>query len=469
MKNRPAKFLSLLLVALAFACQTKENKSTTTIQWKLTTPDKSVLFASQPDIVFQSDSTSSTTIAVDTVLRFQSMDGFGYTLTGGSAQLINALPDSTQSALLKELFTTEANGIGISFLRISIGASDLDDHVFSYDDLPKGKTDVALKNFTLAEDQKNLIPVLKKILALNPSIKIMGSPWSAPAWMKTNGHPKGGSLKKEFYAAYAQYFVKYLQNMQNEGISLHSITIQNEPENPNNTPSMLMTAAEQVEFVKNHLGPAFAKVNIQTRIIIFDHNCDHPEYAFEILGDTAARKFVNGTAFHMYLGEISAMSQVHDTHPDKDVYFTEQWTSGDGEFGGDLKWHTYQLLIGASRNWSKTVLEWNLAADPQFNPHTSDGGCDRCLGALTIGNGITRNVSYYIIAHASKAIRPNAVRVRSNMHDALSNVAFQNEDGSKVLLVLNNTNVSQNFQIKFGKQFASSTLSAGAVATYYWK
>jgi glucosylceramidase len=232
---------------------------------------------------------------------------------------------------------------------------------------------------------------------------------------------------------------------------------------------MVMTATEQAEFIKNHLGPAFQKDNIQTKILLFDHNCDHPEYAIEILDDSVARKYVHGSAFHMYLGEISAMSQVHDTHPDKDVYFTEQWTSGDGDFGGDLKWHTYNLMIGAPRNWSKTVLEWNLAADPNFNPHTTDGGCDRCLGALTIGNEIKRNVSYYIVAHASKLVRPNAVRIRSNMNDDLPNIAYQNEDGSKVLMVLNNSNSLQNFQIKCGNQFASASLAPGAVATYHWK
>jgi glucosylceramidase len=468
MKNI-AYYVIVFLIGTSSSCTTLERKSTSAIHWRLTTPDQSTLFAAQPDIFFQSDSTMPITITVDTTARFQTMDGFGYTLTGGSAQLINALPDSTQDALLRELFTIDADGLGISFLRISVGASDLDDHVFSYDDMPKGKADVALKNFTMAEDQKNLIPVLKKIIALNPTIKIMGSPWSAPAWMKSNGSPKGGSLKKEFYTAYAQYLVKYLLFMQNEGLSLHSLTIQNEPENPKNNPSMVMTAAEQAEFIKNNLGPAFTKANIQTKIIVFDHNCDHPEYAFEILGDSAARQFVNGTAFHMYLGEISAMSQVHDTHPDKDVYFTEQWTSGDGQFGGDLQWHTYNLMIGAPRNWSKTVLEWNLAADAQFNPHTNDGGCDRCLGALTIDKNIKRNVSYYIVAHASKMVRPNAVRVRSNMHDDLPNIAYQNADGSKVLLVLNKSNASQNFQIKFEGQFAKITLASGAVATYQWQ
>ena len=461
-------FVFVLWIALlVVSCGTE--RTTKTIQWRLTTPDKASLFAPQPELAFHSDSMPVATIAIDTTKRFQSMDGYGYTLTGGSAQLINALPDSTQDKLLRELFTTEGNDLGISFLRISIGASDLDNHVFSYNDLPKGKTDIELKNFSIQEDEKYLIPVLKKILALNPNIKIMGSPWSAPAWMKTNNSPKGGGLKKEYYSAYAQYFVKYLQSMQSQGVSLHSITIQNEPENPKNMPSMVMTAAEQAEFVKNHLGPAFNQANLQTKIIIFDHNCDHPEYAFEILGDTAARKFVNGTAFHMYLGEISAMSQVHDTHPDKDVYFTEQWTSGDGEFGGDLKWHTLNLMIGAPRNWSKTVLEWNLAADPQFNPHTSDGGCDRCLGALTIGADIKRNVSFYIIAHASKFVRPGALRIQSNMLDELPNVAFQNPDGSKVLLVLNASDAPRNFQLKFDNQYANATLSAGAVATYTWK
>ncbi len=470
----PLTRLSVLIASIplliVWSCGKMENASPTIIQTYLTTAEKSSLFELQPaSISFKNDTSAGQVIKVDTTQHFQEVDGFGFSLTGGSAQLINGLSGQKQDSLLRELFLTDGNGVGISYLRISIGSSDLDDHVFSYDDLPAGRIDVALEKFSLLEDQKNLIPVLKKIVALNPTIKIMGSPWSAPAWMKTNGSPKGGLLKKEFYGAYAQYFVKYIQGMESEGIKLTTITIQNEPENPNNMPSMLMTAYEQAIFIRDHLGPDFKTAGITTKILLFDHNCDHPEYPISILNDSLARLHVDGSAFHMYLGEIDAMSKVHDAHPDKNIYFTEQWTSGDGDFGGDLKWHVENLIVGAMRNWSRTVLEWNLAADPNFNPHTTDGGCDRCLGALTIGEKVSRNVSYYIIAHASKFVRPGSIRIASSEMDGLPNVAFINPAGEKVLIVLNTKDQSQSFQINFNNQSATTSLNAGAVATYVWR
>jgi glucosylceramidase len=463
-------FLSLILlfVLIFSSCINKENFSSTTIQVWTTTADKTLLFNSQQPISFGSDSTKVPTIDIDTTQKFQQVDGFGYTLTGGSAMLINKLNAGARDSLLRELFLPDGNGIGISYLRISIGASDLDDHVFSYNDLKAGEKDLVLKKFSLDEDRKHLIPVLKQILSINPQLKIMGSPWSAPAWMKSNGNAKGGSLKKEFYGTYAQYFMKYIQGMAEEGILMDAITIQNEPENPNNTPSMLMTALEQADFIKNHLGPAFKQAGISTKIILFDHNCDNPNYPISILNNDSARQFVDGSAFHMYLGEIKALGEVHDAHPDKNIYFTEQWTAGDGDFGGDLKWHVENLIIGAMRNWSRTVLEWNLAADPQFNPHTPDGGCDKCLGALTIGETVTRNVSYYIIAHASKFVRPGSVRIGSTEINDLPNVVFINPIGQKICIVLNTKNKTQNFQIKFNGQFSNLALLPGAVSTFVW-
>ena len=461
------KLVSFVCLVTIFSCNQKEQNTSSVSSW-ITNPDKSLLLTKQNEILFKPTSGQIPTITIDTTQVYQTVDGFGYSLTGGSAQLINALPASKQDSLLSELFLTEGNGIGISFLRVSIGASDLDDHAFTYDDLPAGQTDPNLERFSIDEDQKNLIPILKKIIALNPEIKIMGSPWSAPSWMKTNGKPKGGLLKPELYPSYAQYFVKYLQVMQAEGIDLHSITIQNEPENPNNTPSMLMTAEEQKIFIRDHLGPAFQEADIKTKIILFDHNCDNPEYPISILNDSVTRKFVDGSAFHMYLGEIDAMGKIHDAHLDKNLYFTEQWTSGDGDFGGDLQWHVDNLIVGAMRNWSRTVLEWNLAADPNFNPHTGDGGCDRCLGALTIGDDITRNVSYYIIAHASKMVRPGSIRIESNKIEGLPNVAFKTPAGKKVLIVLNSKPEQQQFQIGFNNQFAAFTLNGGAVGTFVW-
>jgi len=288
-------------------------------------------------------------------------------------------------------------------------------------------------------------------------------------WMKTNPLAKGGSLKPAYYETYANYFVKYIQSMAKEGITIDAITLQNEPENPKNTPSLLMTAEEQALFVKKHLGPAFKVNNIQTKIIVFDHNCDHPEYPIAILHDADAKQYIDGSAFHMYLGEIDALSKVYDAHPDKNIYFTEQWTSGKGEFAGDLKWHTKNLIIGATRNWSRNVLEWNLAADPNFDPHTNDGGCDICQGALTIAEGsVTRNVSYYIIGHASKFVPTGSVRIASNLVDGLPNVAFITPDGKKVLIVLNETDQPKSFSIQFNGMIANPSLTSGSVGTFVW-
>lgn len=475
---RTAIFCSILFLVLACTSSPQQAANTGNAVTGLnvgawvTNADKSKLFSEATAIPFSLDAGQPVFINVDTTLHYQTMDGFGYALTGGSAQLINQkLSAADRTNLLRELFLTDQNGIGISYLRISIGASDLDDHVFSYDDLPAGQTDLPLSKFSLDPDRANLIPVLKEILALNPQIKIMGSPWSAPTWMKSNSLAKDGSLKPECYSSYANYFVKYVQEMAKEGIPIDAVTLQNEPENPGNTPSMVMTSANQIDFVKTYLGPAFKAAGITTKIVVFDHNCDHPNYPIAVLDDPQAYSYIDGSAFHMYLGDISAMSQVHAAHPDKNVYFTEQWTSGKGDFAGDLVWHVKNLIIGAPRNWSRNVLEWNLAADENFNPHTNDGGCTLCQGALTINSttgAVTRNVSYYIIAHASKFIRPGSMRVNTQVSENLFNVAFVNPDGKKVLVVVNDNNAAKTFSIRYKGMTATTSLQAGAVGTYVW-
>lgn len=461
---------NLTFLVLLIGCSSAVKQPDQIISWWLTTGDKSALLATQQTLTFSKTEATGSIITVDTTQIFQTIDGFGYALTGGSAMLMNTKLNATQrSELLKELFLTDGNGIGLSYLRVSIGASDLDEFVFSYGDLKKGQTDLALSKFNLSYDTLHLIPVLKEILALNPNLKIMGSPWSPPVWMKDNNLPKGGSLKPEYYEVYANYLVKYIDAMAAKGIKIDAITLQNEPENPKNTPSLVMTAEEQALFVKKHLGPAFKASKIQTKIIVFDHNCDHPEYPIAILNDADAKQYIDGSAFHMYLGEIDALGKVHDAHPDKNIYFTEQWTSGKGEFGGDLNWHVKNLIIGATRNWSRNVLEWNLAADPNFDPHTNDGGCDSCQGALTIAEGsVTRNVSYYIIAHASKFVPMGSVRVASNLVDGLPNVAFITPDGKKVLIVLNETKDAKSFTVQFNDKIVNTNLYGGAVGTFVW-
>ncbi|WP_235861489.1 glycoside hydrolase family 30 protein [Pontibacter flavimaris] len=462
-----------LLVASFSACQEKdtsqsESESPGVALW-LTTPDQSVLFERQDSsLEFGSSTNQQLTIEVNENETYQTMDGFGFSLTGGSALLIHQMDPQNRAALLEELFGTEGKNIGISYLRVSIGASDLDPEVFSYNDLAAGETDVNMEKFDLSPDRKYLIPVLKEILAINPDIKIMGSPWSPPTWMKTNNNSKGGSLKPEYYDAYAKYFMEYIQGMAAEGITVDAITVQNEPLHPGNNPSLLMLAEDQAIFVKNHLGPTFEAANLETKIVIYDHNADRPDYPITILNDPEAKKYIDGAAFHLYGGTIDALSKVHEAHPDKNLYFTEQWIGAPGDFPENLHWHTKNLIIGAPRNWSKNVLEWNLAADPEQNPHTP-GGCTECLGAVTVdGNSITRNPAYYIIAHASKFARPGSVRIASNMPDTLPNVAFKTPEGQLVLIVLNDSTTTQSFNISHkGKQVASN-LPAGAVGTYVW-
>lgn len=435
----------------------------------LTKSDQSVLLQKQTGVLsFGTSANSNVNIEVDTTQTMQSVDGFGFTLTGGSAAMINGLTSTNKANLLQELFGTGDGAIGISYLRISIGASDLSATTFSYDDQVAGQQpDVTLSNFNLNAGDADLIPLLKQIIAINPAIKILGSPWSAPAWMKDNNSFTAGSLLTKYYSVYAQYLVKYIQQMKANGLTIDAITPQNEPLNANNTPSMVVTALQEAEFVKTNLGPAFQAAGITTKIIVWDHNCDVPQYPLTILNDAAASSFVNGSAFHLYAGDISALSTVHNAYPNKQVYFTEEYTASTGDFSGDLKWHLKNVIIGSMRNWSLNALEWNLANDEGFGPHTN-GGCTTCKGALTIGTSIQRNVGYYIIAHASKFVPSGAVRIGSNIAGDLQSVAFKTPAGKKVLIVENDGSVANVFNIKFNGKWVVTSLPAGGVGTFIW-
>lgn len=438
----------------------------------VTTTNRDSLFKQQKQFLIFGKPTANKnpTIEINEKQTYQTMDGYGFALTGGSAMHIIKMSAASRTNLLKELFGTDGNSIGVSYLRVSIGASDLNEKVFSYDDLPPGETDEGMKKFSLGPDTADVIPVLKQILAINPGIQILGSPWSPPTWMKTNNDTRGGRLKPEFYTAYANYFVKYIQSMKAAGIAIDAITIQNEPLHPGNNPSLLLPAPDEADFIKNHLGPAFKAANINTKIIIYDHNADRPDYPITILNDTAAAKYIDGSAFHLYGGDIENLAAVHEAYPNKNLYFTEQMVvEKPGSKQIDISWPVKHLLIGATRNWCRIVLLWNLAADPQNKPFTDRGGCDACQGAVTIdSNKFTRNAAYYVIAHAAKFIRPGSVRIASNELDALSNVAFKTPQGKKVLIVLNNSNSAQAFNISYNGLMVNAALSAGAISTYEW-
>jgi glucosylceramidase len=461
--------IAAVLVATVAVAQEARNA-----QMWLTNADRSALVALQPtQLTFGpvggGAGDASVVVDVNDMAQFQSMDGFGVALTGGSAQLLMKMDSAKRAALLKELLSTGGDGIGVSYLRLSIGASDMNDHVFSYDDLPDGQTDPDVKKFDLGQDKQDVIPVMKGILAIDPSIKILGSPWSAPAWMKTNGKVKGGNLKPEFYDAFATYFVKYVQGMKAEGITIDAITVENEPLNPKNTPSMVVFANEEDEFIGKHLGPSFAKAGIKTKILLYDHNPDVTSYPLSILGDAEASKYVDGTAFHLYGGDASALTPVHDAYPNKNLYLTEQSVNSrpNGPFG--IAVAVARVPIGSTRNWSKNVLFWNLAADPQNGPHTNDGGCTGCSGAITIdGDKVTRNLAYYALAHFSKFVPAGSIRIQSSEAEQLSTVAFLRPDGKVALVTANVGNFDKAFRVRYHGKAFTTALPSESVATYVW-
>lgn len=441
----------------------------------LTSGDKSKLFSKEGELTIKpTTSTDFPVIAVDTSARFQEIDGYGAGFTGSSAYLLNKkLSPGARQTALRDLFDPTV-GIGISYLRLTMGASDFSLSDFTYNDIPANQTDFNLEQFSLSQDLDDVVPVMKEILEISPDIKLMGTPWSPPAWMKSNGNLKGGKLKTACYDVYADYFVKYIQEMKSQGIVIDAVTPQNEPLYfTANYPCMEMQAGEQLNFIKNSLGPKFEEARLQTKIILYDHNWDNPQYPISILNDPEAKKYIAGSAFHAYAGDVSAMSTVHNAHPDKDLYFTEisggAWAS---DFSDNLMWNMRNIFIGTARNWSKNALLWNLALDQNYGPQNN--GCNNCRGVITISSTsgqITKNEEYYSIAHFSKFVRPGAVRIATTLPQSLSDVGvvgFQNSDGSKVLVVCNYSSSTHSFSVSQGKNNFSYAVPQKSVATLVW-
>ncbi|MDY0344810.1 MAG: glycoside hydrolase family 30 beta sandwich domain-containing protein [Lentimicrobium sp.] len=478
--------LTFLLVISLSGCSGKDNPEpdgneppagdTNRVQIYLTRGDQTKLFCKEAGLVFRKDApTGYPIIVVDTAQRFQEMEGFGAALTGSSAYLINKrLDGNARTNLLNELFYPD-KGIGLSYLRLTMGASDFSLSDFTYDDMPAGETDFNLDHFSLSQDKEDVLPVLKQIIQIAPDIPLLGSPWSPPAWMKTNGSLKGGKLKPECYAVYSDYFVKYIQAMKAEGLTIDAVTIQNEPLHfTANYPCMEMQAEEQLDFIKNYLGPKFVAAGLDTKIITYDHNWDKPEYPMTILDDAAARQYVAGSAFHAYAGDVSAMTVVHNAHPDKALYFTEisggAWAT---DFAGNLMWNMRNIFIGTTRNWSKNALLWNLALNENYGPQNN--GCNNCRGVITINSvtgAVIKNVEYYALAHFSKFVRPGAVRVSTEVPGIAGEtgaVAFQNSDGSKVMIIANYAGEMKSYTVKQQGKIFIATVPPTSVVTLVWK
>ena len=459
--NRVKAILTQVIIIMLFVI-IKTNAQTVTPF--ITSGDQTRLLQQQSAVSFGTNSgTNPSTITINAGTTYQTMDGFGYTLTEGSCEVISGMAATQQNQLLNDLYNP-VTGLNASVVRISIAASDLSSSSYSYNET---SGDVNMNNFSLnGPDLNYLIPIIKKIKLINPNIKILATPWSAPRWMKTNNSWIGGSLQTQYYAAYARYFVKYFAAMQAQGIPIWGITPQNEPENPHNEPSMLMNSTEQKNFINQQLGPQMAAAGYgNIKIIAFDHNCDNIAYPIDVLNNSS---YVDGAAFHLYLGNISAMSTVRNA-TNKNVYFTEQYTGSGGSFSGDFGWHMQNVVIGSTNNWSKTVLEWNAANNPSLGPRTP-GGCNTCLGAVTVNNSTsyTKNVAYYIIGQISKFVKPGAVRISSSSSSGtIQTVGFRNPDGS-IALVVYNSGSANTIKVVSGSSAFNYTVPASSAVTFNW-
>ncbi len=466
--------LTVAASLLAGCVQSLSLASPDSVSAWLTTGDQSRLLARQADLRFTAAAAASgmPVIDVDDGRRFQTVVGWGAAMSDASAYLIQTrLGPAQRESLLQELFGPPP-GIGLSFVRIPMGASDFSRSHYSYDDRPAGEPDSTLAHFSIRMDRAEKLPVLQRAVAINPRLALVGSPWSPPAWMKSSASLIKGTLLPRFHGAFAEYLARWVEAYEAEGLPIFAITLQNEPHfEPADYPGMRLSSAQRAAIIGQHVGPLFARRGIRARIWDWDHNWDAPDSPLGVLADPVARRFVDAVAWHCYGGEISAQSMVHDRHPDTDTYFTEcsggEWAP---VWADNLKWNVSRMVIGNARAWARGVALWNLALDERHGPHL--GGCGDCRGVVTIHSEtgrVVRNPEYYALAHASRFVRPGAVRIASTALDSLETVAFRNiDDGSTALIVLNSSHRESSFVVRVRERSFTSVLPAGGVVTYTW-
>jgi len=340
----------------------------------------------KPVLQFGSKRAPSLTIIVDDAVRYQQIDGFGASLTDSSAWLLSRKLGGVQRQAALEMLFSPSKGIGLSVLRQPMGASDFALEDYSYDDMPPAESDPRLAKFSIDHDRAYILPILREALGLNPNLKIIATPWSPPGWMKTSDSMIQGALLRSAYAPLAGYFVRHVQSYEEAGVPIYAVTPQNEPLNvPADYPAMGMTAVEQSVFLRDYLGPAFHDAKLKSKIMIFDHNWDRIDFPIKILSDPKAAEFTAGTAIHCYGGNVTAQSELHNRFPDKEIWLTAR--SGGEWQKGKLLEQQVRLIIGAMRNWAKSVVLWNLVLNQDHQPYMC--GCTNCRGVITVNDLIS--------------------------------------------------------------------------------
>jgi len=457
----------------------------------VTTPDRAELMAERPPVTFGTTPSNQPTIVVDPDRSYQAVDGFGASITDSSAAVLTGLAPAVLADTMRRLFDP-VRGIGVSFLRQPVGSSDFTASAahYTYDDVPAGQTDFALRHFSVARDETKVLPLLREAKRLNPKLAVMATPWSPPAWMKTTGSLVGGRLKDDpvVYDAYARYLVKFVQAYTAAGVPIDFLSVQNEPQNrtPDAYPGTDMPVAQQLEVIAA-LGQKLRHASPRTKILAYDHNwATHPndggtetDYPYQILRDRTAR-WIAGTAYHCYYGDPSAQTALHNAFPDKGIWFTECSGSRGATdppaqvFRDTLTWHARNTVLGTTRNWARSVVNWNIALDSTGGPH--NGGCGTCTGLVTVqpDGSVTTDAEYYTIGHLSKFVKPGARRIASTSfgttgwNGQIMDAAFRNPDGSTALVVHNENDDPRSFAVNVGDRTFEYTLPGGALATFTW-
>ncbi len=465
--------IAITVITAVFQLTRSVSAADETVEVWLTLADESKLLNQEAGLQFQAGSgVATSTITVDESQLYQQFEGAGAAMTDSSAWLImDSLPEAERNALMADLFTDNGDGINLNYVRVPMGASDFALSSYTYNDMPAGQTDPTLVNFSVAHDEAYIIPALQQARGLNPQLRLMGTPWSAPAWMKDNENLNAGSLQSQYYDAFANYHVKFVEAYAAHGLPIDSLTPQNEPEHETNSyPSMAMSAEEQKVFVRDHLGPAIENAGLNTRLLLLDHNWDLANYPLSILADANAYAYVDGTAFHCYAGDVDAQTAVHNAYPEKGVWFTE-CSGGDWatDFADNMTWNMQNLVIGNFRNYGKSLLLWNLALDENDGPQ--NGGCSNCRGVVTINqttDAVDYNVKYYVLGHVTKFVDPGAYRIDSTafIEGGPENVAFHNPDGSIVLIV--HATEATTFDVAWQGQYINYSLPAQGTVTFKW-
>ncbi|MET7641071.1 glycoside hydrolase family 30 beta sandwich domain-containing protein [Streptomyces sp. NPDC005438] len=458
---RPLARLLVLALVAALLSGSQAGASEVTVRSWVTDGEGTRALSPAPPTDFDAERLDDD-VLVDPARRGQRFQGAGASVTESSAELLGRLPEERRRKLVTELFTTE--GLGLSYLRQPLGASDFVARLpyYTYED-ERG-------TFSVARDEKAILPLLREARRVNPGLRIMASPWSAPAWMKENGTLSGGRLSPDHYDDFADYLVRSLRAYAKAGVPVQDLSVANEPMFEAIYPSMAMSSGQQARLLRV-VDEKLTAAGLDTTLYVFEHNWDHPEYPLDVLRKTSDLSRVRGAAFHCYKGEPERQSEVRRAgYP---VLFTE-CSGTDGEDGTQdlaaaLRWQTENWVIRPLRAGAETVVLWNLALDQDGGPHA--GYCQDCNGVVEVrGEKVHRNAEYYALGHLGRFVRPGARRIASDGRGphAPHSVAFRNPDGSRVLLVLNKGEEARTFSVTENGASARYELPPGGVATLKW-